>query len=160
LSLNDEMTALSMWITVQNIDFTGAQTPDVANDNLLAAHIHAPAPLGAGAGVVWGFIGTPFNDNNPSDVVVTPFADGVGGEVFAVWNLPEGNNTTLDAQLPNILGGLSYLNFHTVQYRGGEIRGQILQVPDQGATLAMIGMGMAGLATLRLRFGASGQSRP
>ena len=57
--------------------------------------------------------------------MVTPFARGVGGTVFSKWDLAEGNNTTLTAQLPNILAGLSYINFHTDRFRGGEIRGQI-----------------------------------
>ena len=65
--------------TVFNIDFTGSQSADV-NDNLGNAHIHAgvPATPGQNLPVVWGFIGAPFNDNNPNDVVVTPFASGVG----------------------------------------------------------------------------------
>jgi hypothetical protein len=40
--------------------------------------------------------------------------------------LSEGNNTTLTAQLPNILSGHAYINFHTVQFGGGEIRGNIV----------------------------------
>jgi hypothetical protein len=65
------------------------------------------------AGVRFGFFGQPFNDTNPNDVVVTPFANGVGGTVFSKWDRDEGNNTTLTAQLANILAGLSYINFHT-----------------------------------------------
>ena len=57
--------------------------------------------------------------------MVTPFARGVGGTIFSKWDRDEGNNTTLTAQLPNILAGLSYINFHTVRLPGGEIRGQI-----------------------------------
>jgi hypothetical protein len=110
--------------TVFNIDFTGSQSADV-NDNLGNAHIHAgvPATPGQNLPVVWGFIGAPFNDNNPNDVVVTPFASGVGGTVSGKWDAAEGNNTTLAAQLPNIFAGNSYINFHTTQFGGGEIRG-------------------------------------
>jgi glucose/arabinose dehydrogenase len=122
--LNREMTALTFIVTVTGLDFTGTQTAD-PGDDLLAAHIHAPAPRGANAGVRFGFIGTPFNDTNPTDTVVTPFANGVGGTVFSKWDLAEGNNTTLAAQLPSILAGQSYINFHTRRLPGGEIRGQI-----------------------------------
>ena len=86
--------------TIFNIDVTGSQTPD-PNDNLTVAHIHA-GPLvtpTTNGPVVWGFFGSPFNDNNPNDALVTPFSTGVGGVFSGKWDLPEGNNTTLDAQL-------------------------------------------------------------
>src|SRR5262249_59654870 len=70
--LNKEQTALTFTVTVSGLDFTGSQTADPADD-LLAAHIHAPAPRGSNAPVRFGFFGTPFNDTNPNDVVVTPF---------------------------------------------------------------------------------------
>jgi glucose/arabinose dehydrogenase len=122
--LNQEGTALRFIVTVGGLDFTGTQTADTGDD-LVAAHIHAPAPRGMNAGVVFGFFGLPFNDTNPTDTVVIPFANGVGGTVFSKWDLTEGNNTTLTAQLPNILAGLSYINFHTRRFPGGEVRGQI-----------------------------------
>ena len=122
--INAGETAMTLTATVNNIDFTGSQTADT-NDNLTNAHIHASATVTptTNAGVVWGFIGTPFNDNNPNDAVVTPFGSGVGGNVTAKWDAPEGNGTTLAAQLPNIRAGRAYVNFHTVQFGGGEIRG-------------------------------------
>jgi hypothetical protein len=146
--LNDAMTAMTLNATILNIDFTGLQTTD-PNDNLTVAHIHSPAPPGVNASVVWGFIGTPFNDNNPNDVIVTPFASGVGGTVSAKWDTPEGNGTTLTAQVPNILASLSYINFHTIQFPGGEVRGQITPVPEPSA-LGLLGIGLAGLAGVRL----------
>jgi glucose/arabinose dehydrogenase len=132
--LDRAMTSLSFTVTVTGLDFTGTQTADPADD-LLAAHIHAPAPRGANAGVVFGFFGQPFNDTNPRDVVVTPFASGVGGMIFSKWDLAEGNNTTLTAQLPNILAGQSYINFHTRRLPGGEIRGQIEENPQVAANI-------------------------
>jgi hypothetical protein len=126
-TLNAARTAMTFSATVFNIDFTGSQTPD-PSDNLIAAHIHAgPAVSPTVNGpVVWGFFGAPFNDNNPNDVVFTPFPNGVGGTVSGKWDAPEGNNTTLAAQLPNILAGQAYINFHTTQFPGGEIRGAII----------------------------------
>jgi glucose/arabinose dehydrogenase len=132
--LNPEMTALRFIVTVTGLDFTGTQTADPADD-LLAAHIHAPAPRGTNAGVRFGFFGLPFNDTNPNDTVVTPFASGVGGTIFSKWDLAEGNNTTLAAQLPDILAGRSYINFHTRQLPGGEIRGQIEENPQVTANI-------------------------
>jgi len=147
--LNDAMTAMTMTASVSNIDFTGNQTADT-NDNLTIAHIHASptASLTTTAGVVWGFIGTPFNDNNPQDVVVTPFVSGVGGTVTAKWDAPEGNNTTLTAQLNNILTGHAYINFHTTQFGGGEIRGFLTAVPEP-SSLAALGFGAVALLARR-----------
>jgi len=158
--LNDAQTALLMYVTIFNIDVTGTQTPDTF-DNLAAAHIHAAAPPGVNAGVRWGFFGAPDNDNNPDNLVVTPFATGVGGTFTSVWDLPEGNGgTTLAAQLPNLRADLAYINFHTVQFSGGEIRGQIIRVPDGGATAALLGLAFLGMAGVRRLTGAGRERSP
>jgi hypothetical protein len=156
LVLNDAQTALTYSITVSGLDFTGSQSASTA-DNLVAAHIHAPAVPGTNGPVVFGFFGAPFNDNNPNDVVVTPFAAGVGGTISGKWDAPEGNDTNLGAQIPNLLAGLAYLNFHTVQFPGGEIRGQILRVPEPG-TLALIGVAL-GVACIGRRRRATGAAK-
>jgi hypothetical protein len=144
--LNDAMTQFSFTVTISGLDITGTQTPDNPFDDLFAAHIHAPALPGANGPVRFGFFGAPFNDTD-GDAVVTPFGTGVGGIFTSEWDATEGNNTTLIAQIPSILAGLSYINFHTVQFPGGEIRGQILrtteptQVPEP-TTLALLGAGL------------------
>ncbi|MGH7945865.1 MAG: VPDSG-CTERM sorting domain-containing protein [Opitutaceae bacterium] len=143
--LNDAQTALTMTATIFNIDVTGSQTSDTF-DNLNAAHIHVGAPPGTNAPVRWGFFGAPDNDINPDQLVVTPFVSGVGGTFATVWDAPEGNaGTTLTSNLPEILAGLSYLNFHTVQFGGGEIRGQILRTPDEGSTAMLLSLALAGI---------------
>jgi hypothetical protein len=149
--LNTAQTSLSFTATIFNIDFTGAQTTDT-NDNLVAAHIHASPTVTptTNGGVVWGFFGAPFNDNNPNDVVFTPFATGVGGTISGKWDGPEGNNTTLTAQLPNILSGHSYINFHTTQFAGGEVRGNIGAVPEPSIWAMMI-LGFAGIGFMAYR---------
>jgi len=138
--LNAAQTSMTMSVTVQNIDFTGTQTTD-PNDNLLNAHIHASPTVTANtnAPVVWGFFGAPQNDTNPPDVVVTPFTTGVGGTITAKWDQPEGNGTTLTAQIPNILSQHAYINFHTTQFTGGEIRAFLVVVPEPASAVALIG---------------------
>jgi hypothetical protein len=152
-TLNDAMTALTFQVTVSGIDFTGTQTA-TPNDNLVSAHIHAPAPPGSVAPVVFGFFGAPFNDTSPNDTVITPFASGVGGMISSKWDANEGNNTTLTAQLPNIIAGLSYINFHTVRFPGGEIRGQIVPGPIAGAGLPAL-MALGGFVWARRRKAAA-----
>ncbi len=121
---NAAQTAMTFSATINNIDVTFTQTSDT-NDNLTAAHIHASATVTptTNAPVVWGFFGQPFNDNNPNDQVFGPLPSGVGGNFFGKWDAPEGNGTTLAAQLSNLRTGHAYINFHTVQFFGGEIRG-------------------------------------
>jgi uncharacterized protein (TIGR03118 family) len=128
LQFNAAQTSMTFSASVTNIDFTGTQTPLDTNDNLTNAHIHAGPTVAPGVNgpVVWGFIGNPFNDNNPNDQVVTPFSVGVGGSVKGKWDAPEGNATTLAAQLSNLREGRAYVNFHTVQFGGGEVRGNII----------------------------------
>jgi CHRD domain-containing protein/PEP-CTERM motif-containing protein len=144
--LNSAKTAMTFSSTIFNIDFTGSQTPDL-NDNLTIAHIHAgPAVTPTTNGpVVWGFFGQPFNDDKPNDVVVTPFSTGVGGTISGKWDAPEGNTTTLTAQLPNIEGNRSYINFHTTQFPGGEVRGAIAAAIPEPAAVVLFGIGLVGL---------------
>jgi uncharacterized protein (TIGR03118 family) len=126
LQFNSAQTALTFDATINNIDVTGSQTADT-NDNLVAAHIHAGASVmpGVNGPVVWGFFGAPFNDNNPNDASNSPFTSSVGGSFHGKWDAPEGNGTTLAAQLSNLREGRAYVNFHTTQFTGGEIRGNV-----------------------------------
>jgi hypothetical protein len=66
-----------------------------------AAHIHGPAASGSNAGVV------------------VPFT-GVAGAQTA-----QGKATITQAQYGDLAAGLYYVNVHTAQYPGGEVRGQL-----------------------------------
>ncbi|MEP6763524.1 MAG: CHRD domain-containing protein [Gemmatimonadaceae bacterium] len=147
--LNAAKTSMTFTATVFNIDFTGLQTVD-KNDDLLTAHIHADAVQAANYPAVWGFFGIPFNDNNPNDNVITPFLNGVGGTISGKWDLTEGNGTTLTAQIPNILAGRSYIDFHTTQFGGGEVRGALVVTPEP-STVVLLSAGLFGVALVARR---------
>jgi CHRD domain/PEP-CTERM motif len=149
--LNDTQDSLTMTANVVNIDVTGTQTPD-PNDNLTIAHIHGSASFSptTNSPVIWGFFGSPFNDTNPNDSTMTPFTSGVGGTFTGKWDLSEGNNTTLALQLDNVLNGRTYINFHTTQFPGGEIRGTIVPVPEP-TSIALVGIGIAAVLVIRTR---------
>ncbi len=137
--LNDTMDALSYSIQLFGLDLDGNQTVD-PNDDVTRTHIHVGAP-GTNGGIVFGQIDTnPALRNDLDDLVVDP----VNGTLAGVWDNTEGNGTTLAAQLSNLLAGNLYFNVHTFDHGGGEIRGQILFVPEPGS-LAMVLVGSLGL---------------
>jgi len=138
LTLNDDQDRLEISIEIDGLDLDGNQTADTGDDVTLA-HIHA-APAGANGGVVFGFIG-PNSDTN-GDLVIDPLA----GTITSAWDLAEGNNTTLGDQLANLFSQGLYINIHTNEFPGGEIRGQI--VPEPSSAL-LLGAGLVGLAARR-----------
>jgi len=88
-----------------------------------AAHIHGPAGPRGDAGVLINL--APFN----------------GGGFGAAGSL-SGTVTLNAAQLAAVIDGLTYINFHTPNHPGGEIRGQILPHPT-GVPLTVLLSGLA-----------------
>jgi hypothetical protein len=125
--LNDAMNALSYDITLVGLDIDGLQTPANANDNAARFHFHA-APAGNNGGIVFG-MKDPNHDLD--DLVINP----VTGRITGVWDGVEGNGTTLTAQLTNLFANGLYFNVHTTDHAGGEIRGQLILVPEPAAAI-------------------------
>jgi hypothetical protein len=122
--LNDAMTALSYDITLFGLDIDGLQTPGTDADNANRFHIHA-GPAGTNGGIQFG-MKDPNHDLD--DLVINP----VTGRITGVWDGNEGNGTTLAAQLANLLSNGLYFNVHTTDHPGGEVRGQLILVPEPG----------------------------
>lgn len=125
--LNDAMDALSYHVQLFGLDLDGSQTAST-DDNVTRTHIHA-APAGSNGGIVFGQIDANASlRNDLDDLVVDP----VSGTITGVWDSSEGNGTTLADQLNNLFSGGLYFNVHTSDHAGGEIRGQILEIPEPG----------------------------
>jgi hypothetical protein len=137
--LNDAMTALSYDITLFGLDIDGLQTPGNANDNANRFHFHA-AQAGQNGGIVFGMKDP---NHDVDDLVMNP----VTGRITGVWDGAEGNGTTLAAQLANLLNNGLYFNVHTTDHPGGEVRGQIIRIPEPaGCVLGLLGLGALQLA--------------
>lgn len=149
-SLNRAQTEFNFTAQISGLDL-GGQTA-ATNDNVTAAHFHA-GPVGAAGGVVFGFIGAPNNELQGETVV-----DAATGTVSGSWDLAEGNNTTLGAQLSNLLSNRIYINFHTPVAPAGEIRGQAVMLDAGLDRIDVSGLGVGDFATLRSLMSESGGS--
>ena len=144
LILNEPQNRLEISIQFTGLDLDGTQTPET-DDDVTVAHIHR-APAGANGPVVFGFIG-PNNDEN-DDLVIDP----VAGKIFSGWDLNEGNDTTLAAELSNLFNEGLYVNIHSMEFPGGEIRGQIAVIPIPAAfPLFAVALAALGLGSWRAR---------
>ena len=89
-----------------NLSYTVTFTGLTSNKS--AAHIHGPAAPGVNAGVLHGLL--------------NQTAAATSGSAFGVWALSPTNVTQL-------FSGLLYINIHSLNFPGGEIRGQIDGAP-------------------------------
>jgi hypothetical protein len=115
--------------------------------NTNAAHIHCCAPLGTNAGVattVPAFPGFPLGVTSGS--FTSAVFDLTQPTIYnpAFVTLQGGLTQAEAALIAGILNGTTYLNIHTVNFPGGEIRGQLQAVPEP-TTLLLVGTTMAGL---------------
>lgn len=116
-------------------DVTGAWSLSGSFSNLTGtstnAHIHGPAAIGAGpAGVIKGL----------------SFTSGVNSGTFNGSDLLTSVFTA--PQLTELKNGLYYVNVHSTFAGGGELRGQLLQVPEPSAMACGV-MALGGLLRRR-----------
>lgn len=123
LTLNGAQNA----ITFNNITYSGLSA------NSTATHIHGPGAVGVSAAVLYNLAPTysTVGGTSASYNGTLPLVDGTGG-------------FTLAQQIVQLNSGLWYLNVHSTAFGGGEIRGQILPVPEP-SVMALAGLGLGGM---------------
>lgn len=107
------------------------------------AHIHGPAGTEGSA--------TPLYD------LTTGFSpgDSEGGRTGFIGipvqlvDDPMGSGFTVEDQIEQLFGGQWYINVHSVDFGGGEIRGQLIAVPEPEHYAAFAGLALLGFAGFR-----------
>lgn len=89
-----------------------------------ASHIHGPGGAGTNAPVIFPFSGVPAATSG---------------------SIPEQTFAITPQQVSWLFSGFLYMNVHDANFPGGEIRGQLLLVPEP-STIGLLTVGIAGIA--------------
>lgn len=119
-------------------NYSGITTPSTL------AHIHGAAPPGISTGILY--------DLGNSVIPLGVTAGTINGSLnLTTLSVPGYANYTVAQQLGDLNNQLWYVNIHDSTFTGGEIRGQIVPVPEP-CTWALMGLGALGLfSSLRRR---------
>lgn len=107
-----------LYLTGTTLSFSNG-TYSGLSGTVSSAHIHGPGAPGVSAGVIF-------------DLVPTFITTGATSGNIAAGNTALSAGNALDLQ-----NGLLYINIHTSTFGGGEIRGQVLLMPEP-STVAML----------------------
>ena len=129
--------SVNMTLTGTSLSFTGTYSGLTVPST--AGHIHGPGAPGVSVGVIY-----------PLDTLGIISLGATSGTYSGSVTLAAIGAYTLPQQLTDLNNGLWYLNIHDNSFPLGEIRGQILPVPEP-STLALLGLGGIGVLLWRRR---------
>jgi hypothetical protein len=113
--------------------------------NTGGAHIHGPVtdpiPTEGAAGVLYSIFSL-INQTSATDGVASGFVQFVDLQAGAY---------PIAAQEADLMAGKYYVNLHTANFGGGEIRGQLLLVPEPQTYATIAGLALLGFAGWRRR---------
>jgi hypothetical protein len=131
---------INLTLTGTTFTFSGSFSGLSGTVNNGGFHIHAPAAPGQNANVLYPlFPSITLNPDNKSGTIN-------GSQTLVAGQL----GFDIPTQINQLNSGLWYFNIHTSTFGGGEIRGQILAVPEP-STVGLVGLGLAGMIGLAIR---------
>ena len=119
-------------LTLSGTDLSLAGSYSGLSSTATAGHIHGPGAVGVNTNVLY---------NLASLGILTL---GVSGTYNGTVHLAPIGAYTVAQQITDLDNSLWYLNIHDANFPGGEIRGQIVPVPEP-SSLALLGLGAGGL---------------
>ena len=137
-TIDDSLDTITFVLTAFNLQGTFA-----------AAHIHGPAMAGFNAFVVFGLTGA--NADYAGPVMAGPIPIANSYMLYGADKAASGMTPNLAASI-NAQPWLYYVNLHTSDFPGGEIRGQLAPIPEASTYAMMLGgLGLVGFMAARRR---------
>jgi len=122
----------SVNLTLSGTDLTLVGSYSGLTSTASAGHIHGPGAPGVSVGVLYNL------------ATLGILTLGTSGTYNGTVHLAPINTYTVAQQIADLDNSLWYLNIHDANFPGGEIRGQIVPVPEP-SSLALFGLGAGGL---------------
>ncbi|GAB5382209.1 MAG: hypothetical protein Alis3KO_20730 [Aliiglaciecola sp.] len=113
--------AAGSYVLTYQIDYMDLSSPII--DLAGGGHFHN-APMGSNGGVVHLFDTVPF-----------AFLGTTSGSINGDWRFDDAANPLTDVLANELMAGNIYINIHTENFRGGELRGQLTMVPEPSMLL-------------------------